>query len=423
MRRFRLAPIFAVLLTIGLGMPALAQESVIGASVDSLLDFAKTRNPEYAAMQAEAEASGQRITPAGALPDPRLRAELMDITKGGEQNPTLSPGRVGSTRYTLMQEVPWFGKRDLKRDIAELEAEAAKGRALGTWTELSARIKTAYAQFYYVHGNERLTREILDLMIRLEKIAQARYAGGLAAQQDVVRAQVEQTNLRNDLIALENERRGLRARMNALLSRPAPAALAEPAVLRTLPAPAKLDYAALEDRVRARNPLLFVEDARIKAAEKSRELTYKNRYPDFTFGVAPNQFQNSVKQWDLMVEINIPLQQATRRSQERESEAMLTAARSRKEAASNQVLSELSENIASIEAARRTETLVTASLLPQAELTFQAALPGYETGKVDFATLIDALRQIRQAKQNLIKAQAESQARLGEIERLLGEDL
>jgi len=423
MRRFRLAPIFAVLLTIGLGMPALAQESVIGASVDSLLDFAKTRNPEYAAMQAEAEASGQRITPAGALPDPRLRAELMDITKGGEQNPTLSPGRVGSTRYTLMQEVPWFGKRDLKRDIAELEAEAAKGRALGTWTELSARIKTAYAQFYYVHGNERLTREILDLMIRLEKIAQVRYAGGLAAQQDVVRAQVEQTNLRNDLIALENERRGLRARMNALLSRPAPAALAEPAVLRTLPAPAKLDYAALEDRVRARNPLLFVEDARIKAAEKSRELTHKNRYPDFTFGVAPNQFQNSVKQWDLMVEINIPLQQATRRSQERESEAMLTAARSRKEAASNQVLSELSENIASIEAARRTETLVTASLLPQAELTFQAALPGYETGKVDFATLIDALRQIRQAKQNLIKAQAESQARLGEIERLLGEDL
>ncbi|MDP3289829.1 TolC family protein [Methyloversatilis sp.] len=412
-----------MLLTIGLGMPALAQESVIGASVDSLLDFAKTRNPEYAAMQAEAEASGQRITPAGALPDPRLRAELMDITKGGEQNPTLSPGRVGSTRYTLMQEVPWFGKRDLKRDIAELEAEAAKGRALGTWTELSARIKTAYAQFYYVHGNERLTREILDLMIRLEKIAQVRYAGGLAAQQDVVRAQVEQTNLRNDLIALENERRGLRARMNALLSRPAPAALAEPAVLRTLPAPAKLDYAALEDRVRARNPLLFVEDARIKAAEKSRELTYKNRYPDFTFGVAPNQFQNSVKQWDLMVEINIPLQQATRRSQERESEAMLTAARSRKEAASNQVLSELSENIASIEAARRTETLVTASLLPQAELTFQAALPGYETGKVDFATLIDALRQIRQAKQNLIKAQAESQARLGEIERLLGEDL
>lgn len=416
-------PALILVLAFAAAPPVRGQEAALGTSVESLLDYAKARNPEYAAMRLEAEAAGERITPAGALPDPRLRTELMDITKAGAQNPTLLPGRVGSTRYTLMQDVPWFGKRDLKREIAALEAEAAKGRSLGTWTELAARIKTAYAQLYYVFGNERLTREILDLMARLEGVAQVRYAGGLAAQQDVVRAQVEQTDLRNELIALENERRGLLARMNALLSRPATAALAESRVLRTMPAPVRLDFAALEGRVRARNPLLFTEESRIKAAEKSRELTYKNRYPDFTFGLVPNQFQNSVKQWDLMVELNIPLQQASRRSQERESEAMLAAARARKEATANQVLSELSENLAGIEAARRTQTLIETSLLPQTDLTFQTALPGYETGKVDFATLIDALRQIRQAKQNLIKSQAEGQARLGDIERLLGEDL
>ncbi len=417
------AGILVLVLAASLPRVAGAQESVLGNGVEGLLEWARERNPEYATMRLEAEAAGERIVPAGALPDPKLRTELMDITKGGAQNATLSPSRVGNTRYTLMQDVPWFGKRDLKREIAALEAEAAKGRSLGTWTELAARIKTAYAQLYYVFGNERLTREILDLMARLEGVAQVRYAGGLAAQQDVVRAQVEQTDLRNELIALENERRGLLARMNALLSRPATAALAEPRMLRTLPAPVRLDFAALEERVRARNPLLFTEESRIKAAEKSRELTYKNRYPDFTFGLTPNQIQNSVKQWDLMVELNIPLQQTTRRSQERESEAMLAAARARKEATANQVLSELSENLAGIEAARRTQTLVETSLLPQADLTFQAALSGYETGKVDFATLIDALRQIRQAKQNLIKAQAEGQARLADIERLLGEDL
>jgi outer membrane protein TolC len=61
--------------------------------------------------------------------------------------------------------------------------------------------------------------------------------------------------------------------------------------------------------------------------------------------------------------------------------------------------------------------------LPQAELTFQAALAGYENGKVDFATLLDAQRQIRNAKQNVIKAQAEQQARLAEIERLVGGEI
>lgn len=402
---------------------AQAQEAIPGASVDSLLAVAKARNPDYAGMRYEAEAAAERIDPAGALPDPKFRTELRDITRMGEQGPTLAPSRVGSTRYLVVQDVPWFGKRDLKREVAELEADSAKGRALGAWSDVAAKIKTTYAQLYYLQRNERLTREILDLMGRLEKIAQARYAGGLAAQQDVIRAQVEQSGMRNELVTLETEGHHLRTRMNALLARSAMAALAEPEKLRPLPSPAQLDHVVLEERVRTRNPLLSAEASRVKAAEKSRDLAYRNRYPDFTFGVSPVQYQNAVKEWELMIELNIPLQQGSRRAQERESEAMLAAARARREASANQMLADLSENLAALDAARRTDLLSTESLLPQSELTFRSALAGYETGKVDFATLLDAQRQIRQAKQNQIKARAEGQARLAEIERILGEDL
>ena len=404
-------------------MPVLSDELAPGGSVDSLLEYARTHNPEYAAMRLEADAAGERVTQTGVLPDPKFRIELRDITKFGEQSPTLSPSRVGSTRYLLMQDVPWFGKRDLKRQAAELDAEGARGLAMGSWAELSARIKSAYAQLYYVTRNARYAREVLELMTRLEKIAQIRYSGGLSAQQDVIRAQVEQTGMRAELIALENEHHHLQVRMNALLARPANAPLAEPAQLRPVPVPAQLDYSALEERVRARNPRLFTEGARIRSAEKSRELAYKNRYPDFTFGVVPIQYENAIEEWELMVELNLPLQQDARRAQERESEAMLSAARARAEAAANQVLAELAENISGIESARRTETLTASSLLPQAELTFRAALAGYENGKIDFATLLDAQRQVLQARQGQLKAQAEAQVRLAEIERLLGEDL
>ena len=102
---------------------------------------------------------------------------------------------------------------------------------------------------------------------------------------------------------------------------------------------------------------------------------------------------------------------------------MLSAARSRREATANQALSELAEGIAGLDAARHSETILAGSLLPQAELTFKAALASYENGKVDFATLLDAQRQIRQTKQKRIKAQAEAQARLAAIEQLLGEEL
>jgi outer membrane protein TolC len=374
-------------------------------------------------MRFEAQAATERVTSAGALPDPKFRTELMDITKMGEQSPTLWPADVGSTRYTLMQDLPWFGKRDLKRDIAQWEAQGSQGKAEGVWNELSAKIKSVQAQRYFLRGSEKLTLEILDLMQRLEKISQSRYAGGLAAQQDVIRAQIEQTTMHNELVALESERTQADVRLNSLLARPASAPLAAPDNMRPIPPLSQLDYAQLEGRVRARSPQLLTEEARTHAAEKTRDLTYKNRYPDFTLSVTPTQYQTAVKEWSLMVEINIPLQQSSRRAQERESEAMLTAAQRRQEATTHQLLSELAENLSAIKAAQRSAELASGSLLPQAELTFNAALAGYENGKVDFATLLDAQRQIRQARQLKIKAQWEAQTRLAEIEKLIGEDV
>lgn len=422
-RILRLPGCLLVALTGLWGAAAPAQDTLPGAGVESLLEYARAHNPEYSALRLEADAAAERVTPVAALADPRLRVELRDITRFGEQSPTLAPSRVGSTRYLLMQDVPWFGKRGLKRQAAELDAEGARGQAMGSWAELAARIKSAYAQLYSVYRSEQYGREVLDLMERLERVARVRYAGGLAVQQDVVRAQVEQTGMRAELIALENERLQLQARMNALLARPADAQLAEPDQLRPVPPPAQLEYATLEARVRARNPRLFTERARIGSAKKNRELAYRNRYPDFTLGVSPIQYGNAIEEWELMVELNLPFQQASRRAQERESEATLSAARARAEALSNQVLGELAEHLAGIEAARRTESLIAGSLLPQAELGFRAALAGYETGKIDFATLLDAQRQILQARLGRLKAELEMQVRLAEIERLLGDDL
>ena len=416
-------PAWTLILALGLWNGAFADDASLGRTVDGLVDYARNNNPEYASMRHEADAAGERVTPAGALPDPRFRIELMDITRMGEQSPTLNPSRVGSTKYTISQEIPWYGKRDLKREIAEIEADGAQGKARGAWAEIAARLKSAHAQLYLIGRNEAISREILDLMVQLEKTAQARYAGGLAMQQDVIRAQIEQTAMKNELIMFDNEARMLTARINTLLARPASAPLAMPEALKPIPAPAKLDFVALEERVRSRNPRLFADDAGIRSAEKKRDLAYKERYPDFMIGVSPVQFDSSVKEWELMVEFNIPLQQSSRRAMERESESMLAAARSRKDATANDLLGELAENLAAIEAARRQEQLVATTLLPQAEMTFSSALASYENGQADFAMLLEAQQQIRKARLSQIKAQAEAQVRVAEIERLLGEDL
>ncbi|HXU94533.1 MAG TPA: TolC family protein [Gallionella sp.] len=416
-------PIYILLLGMWL-MPADAAEHALGGDVAGLLAYAREHNPELAAARHEADAALQRVQPAGALPDPVLRTEMMDVTnQGTNKAPSLLPSQVGSTRYLLMQSVPWFGKRDLQREVAEAQAMQAGGQSASTWAELSGRIKAAYAMYYYLSGSERLARQTLELLDRLERVTQTRYANGLGTQQDVIRAQVEQTTLRAELLELESERHHEQSRLNALLSRPAMAELAEPLQLRSLPPPARLDSALLEQRLRTRNPQLLVAEAQVQSAEKGRDLAYVNRYPGFTLGIAPNQSGNAVKSWDLMVEFNIPLQQESRRSQEREAEAQLAASESRRQALLDRMLSELSENLYALETARHTESLAATRLLPQTELTYQSALAGYETGRVEFAMLIEAQRQILKAKQQHLKAQLDAQLRLADIERLLGEEL
>jgi outer membrane protein TolC len=411
------------MLALMFALPAIA-DNLPGASVESLLKLAREVNPELAAMRHEAQAAAERISSAGALPDPMLRTELMDITRqGAASSVNLLPGTVGSTKYTLIQTVPFWGKRDLRREIAESEAHQARGRANASWEDLAARIKTSYAQYYVYSRAEVLTRELLDLTGQLEKISQSRYASGLVPQQDVIRAQLEQTSIQSDLVELENAVHHSKVKLNALLNRPATAPLADPVTLRKLPAADMLDQNALQDNLRSRNPQLSAEVARVNAASKSRELVYRNRYPDFNLGVSPLQSGNQVKEWGLMVEFNLPLQQESRRAQERESQSMLAAAESRREATQNQLLADLAENISELNAAQRTGILAQNSQLPQAELSFKAALAGYENGKVDFSTLLDAQRQIRKAKLDVLKAQGEAQKRLAEIERLLGEEL
>ena len=149
----------------------------------------------------------------------------------------------------------------------------------------------------------------------------------------------------------------------------------------------------------------------------------RDSYPDLTGSVSPIQVGNRLADWELMLSVNIPLQQTSRRSQEREAAEMLSAAQLRQDAIANQVQGDLQEQLAGLDSAREQEKLIRTSLLPQADLTFQAALASYQTGRVDFTTLRDAQRQMRRARFGQLKALLEQYLRLAEIERLVGAPL
>lgn len=390
-----------------------------GATLPELLAWAKQHNPELAAMQHEAEAAEARIQPAGALPDPMFSVEWRDIPNDSDF--TLAPSRVGSMKYTVAQTLPLGGKLKSKQQVAEAEAEKARRQRSALSAALRAKLATAFIQRYQAQQNEILLKEEWMFLREVERVAQIRHANGLTPQQDALKAQIEQTTLKADLITVATEQQQARAKLNALLGRPANAPLAEPKALPPLPKPAALADAA--DRALGANPELLAQAAAITAAQQNQRLVRANRYPDLTVSVSPIQVGDRLADWEIMLSVNIPLQQTSRRSQEREAAELASAAQLRQDAMANQVQGDLQEQLAGLDAARQQETLIRTSLLPQAELTFQAALASYQTGRVDFTTLLDAQRQMRRARFGQLKALLEQYLRLAEIERFIGEPL
>jgi cobalt-zinc-cadmium efflux system outer membrane protein len=124
-----------------------------------------------------------------------------------------------------------------------------------------------------------------------------------------------------------------------------------------------------------------------------------------------------------MLELNIPLQQSARRAQERAAVAGEQAAEARVAAAEARQLGRLGEAWAGFESSREKAGLLRDTLLPQADATLESARTGYETGRVNFNTVIEAQRQILRTRLALLDAEADTALRLAELELLAGGSL
>lgn len=408
------------LLFIAFAQSAPAEE--LGASLDGLLAYAREHNPELRMRASEASALHAGIEAASALPDPSFQLELMDFTNAATNGSlSLLPGGVGVTRYLISQPLPFFGKRDLRGQIARHQAEQGDAQHDATWLEVEGRIRSAYARYYRAAEQARILTETRELLGNMERLIVTRYGVGLVPQQDALRAQSEITAVRVELIEAEQSRRTAMTALNTLLPRAADAPLAaprRPAIPAAVPG-----LGSLIETVAEHAPEVARDRAAIDAARGTKSLTLRDRYPDFEVGLRDTRPRDGVGSWDVMLTMTIPLQQSARRSREAEAEHRLGAAQAALEATRTSIEGRLGEAYAGLTSNLDKAGLMRGTLLPQAEATLKSARAGYETGQVDFATLIEAQRQILRARLALLDAEVETAQRVVEIERLTGTKL
>lgn len=406
-----------------LGWADEARHGAVGASVDELVAIAKSMNPEVQVMALEADAASARIEGAGSLMDPKVTF----LVEGWQRDfPSYAPrSSTGGTDKTIRitQELPFWGKRDLKREIAEAGAKKAQVLKRAVENDLVAKVKVAYAEYHQAHLAIDLAKNLRARIDTLAKLAGARYGQGLGRQQDVTRAEVEKGMLGTEIARMEAERRKARVRINRLLNRDLAAPLVEAPNPRPIPPKEALDLAALTDRAQSSNPELVAQEATIHGADRTVALAEKSWYPDFEVGVGAMRREGRFENYEAMVTMNIPIQWGLRDSEIGEAKAMSAAARQRRKAREIEVGNEVQEAYFNLDAARQVEKLLRENALPQAEIGFQAAAKSYELGRTEFLDVLMAEQQLWKTNIDLLKVQLDQQMALAEVEKLIGGEL
>jgi cobalt-zinc-cadmium efflux system outer membrane protein len=391
--------------------PAAANaEPAPGATVEELLALVRTFNPDLAAAALDREQAVAKIYPAGALDDPTL-------TLGRDQG-------FRNTTFSVSQEFPLWGKRELRSGVATADAAAARGREGSVATELEEQVKVTFAQYYQSARAIGVTREIDALLRDLAGTVRARYGQGLGNQSDAIRADLEQTRLGPKLSALERDEQVAKAKINALIAHPADAKLAPPATLRKVPGLASLQLDVLMARARDGNPMLATARAEIVSAEGERTLVNKSWYPDVTVSVGGNDLPGqSPGRLVAGVGIKIPLQWGVRDAQAHAASAKQAAAQARRDGALLKIESDLQVALATLKQAQRTANLLKNALTQQSAAAYRSALVTYERGRGDLTPVLDAARQQLEIRLELLEVQMQEQTALAAIERLIGGDL
>ena len=377
------AALFATLCLFAI--PAMAQEEVPGRSAESVRIWLLQRNPELHALELEAEAARARILPAGALPDPTAGITLRGVEPGQPWRGT-EMGR--EVTYSLRQQFPLWGKRDLARSSARQAADASDLERVAVIRDLFAEAESAYVRYWHADQAVAVLDRRIALLRQIEEIAGVRYALGLTAQQDAIRAQVEQTNLQRERIERRAVKREAIATLNALLGRPANALLAAPASTPILPVP--VDGMARSQQFMD-HPAVLAQRARAEAARTNAALQRRNRLPDVMLGLGVMQRGGGLDSLELMLEFEIPFQQRARRDREREARLLEQAALARVEGIQRGLEGRNAIARSQWASARERRQLTDRILLPQADATYQSALASYQVGEVDFGTLLEAL--------------------------------
>ena len=179
--------------------------------LESYLVEAALNNPGLKGKFNEYQATLEKITQAGALPDPQ-------VNFGYFIQPVET--RVGPqrARISASQMFPWFGTLGAKEDAATEMAKSKYEVFQEAKSRLFYDVKTTWYNLYFTKKATDITAENITILNTLRKLALVKVESGLASAADVLRVEMEIADMENHLVFLKDNYHTLQVSFNNLLN-------------------------------------------------------------------------------------------------------------------------------------------------------------------------------------------------------------
>jgi outer membrane protein TolC len=392
--------------------------------LERVIALAREHNPEIHAALREKEAAEHRVAPASALDDPMLEMGVLNLPVSSF---SFSREDMTMKMLGLTQRIPYPGKRVLRREVAERNAESISHAYDETVNRVTREAKIAYYDLALVLESTRLIEQNREIVQQLMKVADTRYSVGQGSQLDVLRAQTQLSRMSEELIKLGRERPNAEAELMHAIGRPLRDELAlTPGLdLREFP----LSLEALDELASISRPRLLALRSIVARSSRALELAAKDRYPDFDVRLAYGQRENmpdGSRRSDMVsftVAMNLPVWRDTKiKPRIAEAAAMHEQASSMYEGQRHEITMRLRQQLAAAEQNLRAARLYRTEILPQARLAAEATVAAYQVGRGEFALLLENQMSIFSYRIAEAAAVTNYSKAIAEIEFLTGQE-
>jgi outer membrane protein, heavy metal efflux system len=395
-----------------------AQEAV--TPLAQLLQEAEQNNPQIQAARQGSKAAQQVPTQVSTLPDPQFQVQQFSVGSprpfAGYTNSNFAYIGLG-----FSQDFPYPGKLRLKGEIAKRDADASQQQYESVRRSVLAGVKEAYFQLAYLSKTLGILENDGQLLQQVEKASDARYRSGMGNQQDLLRAQLEQTKLLREITMHHLEVAKLQAQLKELLNRSQSSPDIEPIDLSETPLP--YSYEELLAAAKVQNPQIVGAEKMVDRQKLQVDLAHKDFYPDFNLQYMwqrtdPTQFR---AYYMLTFGVRVPIYRNRKQRPElAQAEAELSRSRSEVEVQSQRVTAQLRSVY---DTAQKTADLLKIykdGLIPQARAGFQAGIAAYQNNRQDFQSALSSFLDVLHLDEEYWQDLAERETALARLEEFTG---